>query len=101
MREWHKPTIEETESGMEVTSYLPAELDRAQSALLISETEKRRSGVMLGRRFVFFEQLSPLPVRPSRPTALLRSQISRSDSLNVVLENTGLRELTTYNNYQP
>jgi coenzyme PQQ precursor peptide PqqA len=28
MREWHKPTIEETESGMEVTSYLPAELDR-------------------------------------------------------------------------
>lgn len=21
MREWHKPTIEETESGMEVTSY--------------------------------------------------------------------------------
>jgi coenzyme PQQ precursor peptide PqqA len=25
MREWHKPTIEETESGMEVTSYLPAE----------------------------------------------------------------------------
>ena len=29
MREWHKPTIEETESGMEVTSYLPAELDRA------------------------------------------------------------------------
>jgi coenzyme PQQ precursor peptide PqqA len=29
MREWHKPTIVETESGMEVTSYLPAELDRA------------------------------------------------------------------------
>jgi coenzyme PQQ precursor peptide PqqA len=29
MREWHEPTIEETESGMEVTSYLPAELDRA------------------------------------------------------------------------
>ncbi len=29
MREWHKPTIEETEFGMEVTSYLPAELDRA------------------------------------------------------------------------
>ena len=27
-REWHKPTVEETESGMEVTSYLPAELDR-------------------------------------------------------------------------
>ena len=27
--EWHKPTIEETKSGMEVTSYLPAELDRA------------------------------------------------------------------------
>ncbi|HEX9752311.1 MAG: pyrroloquinoline quinone precursor peptide PqqA [Methyloceanibacter sp.] len=29
MREWLKPTIVETESGMEVTSYLPAELDRA------------------------------------------------------------------------
>jgi len=29
MSEGHKPTIEETESGMEVTSYLPAELDRA------------------------------------------------------------------------
>jgi len=29
MREWLKPAIEETESGMEVTSYLPAELDRA------------------------------------------------------------------------
>jgi coenzyme PQQ precursor peptide PqqA len=28
MREWSKPKIEETESGMEVTSYLPAELDR-------------------------------------------------------------------------
>ena len=29
MREWHTPTVVETESGMEVTSYLPAELDRA------------------------------------------------------------------------
>jgi coenzyme PQQ precursor peptide PqqA len=29
LREWYKPTIEETESGMEVTSYLSAELDRA------------------------------------------------------------------------
>ena len=29
MREWHKPTVDETKSGMEVTSYLPAELDRA------------------------------------------------------------------------
>jgi coenzyme PQQ precursor peptide PqqA len=29
MREWHKPMVEETESAMEVTSYLPAELDRA------------------------------------------------------------------------
>jgi coenzyme PQQ precursor peptide PqqA len=29
MREWQKPTIDATESGMEVTSYLPAELDRA------------------------------------------------------------------------
>jgi coenzyme PQQ precursor peptide PqqA len=29
MREWQKPTIDETESGMEVTRYLAAELDRA------------------------------------------------------------------------
>ena len=29
MREWQKPAIDETESGMEVTSYLPAELDRS------------------------------------------------------------------------
>ena len=29
MREWNKPSIVETESGMEVTSYLPAELHRA------------------------------------------------------------------------
>jgi coenzyme PQQ precursor peptide PqqA len=29
MRQWHKPMVEETESAMEVTSYLPAELDRA------------------------------------------------------------------------
>jgi len=28
MREWHKPMVEETESRMEVTSYLPAKLDR-------------------------------------------------------------------------
>ena len=34
MREWHKPTVEETESGMEVTSYLPAELDRVLSVLI-------------------------------------------------------------------
>jgi coenzyme PQQ precursor peptide PqqA len=29
MKEWLKPEITESESGMEVTSYLPAELDRA------------------------------------------------------------------------
>ena len=29
MREWLKPEITESEAGMEVTSYLPAELDRA------------------------------------------------------------------------
>jgi coenzyme PQQ precursor peptide PqqA len=29
MNEWLKPHIQETEAGMEVTSYLPAELDRA------------------------------------------------------------------------
>ncbi|MGH6792384.1 MAG: pyrroloquinoline quinone precursor peptide PqqA [Methyloceanibacter sp.] len=27
MNEWLKPHIEETQAGMEVTSYLPAELD--------------------------------------------------------------------------
>ena len=29
MNEWLKPQIQESEAGMEVTSYLPAELDRA------------------------------------------------------------------------
>ena len=29
MKEWLKPEISESEVGMEVTSYLPAELDRA------------------------------------------------------------------------
>jgi coenzyme PQQ precursor peptide PqqA len=29
MKEWLKPEISESEAGMEVTSYLPAELDRA------------------------------------------------------------------------
>jgi coenzyme PQQ precursor peptide PqqA len=29
MNEWLKPQIQESETGMEVTSYLPAELDRA------------------------------------------------------------------------
>jgi coenzyme PQQ precursor peptide PqqA len=29
MKKWLKPEIAETEAGMEVTSYLPAELDRA------------------------------------------------------------------------
>jgi len=29
MKEWNKPQITETEAGMEVTSYLPAEFDRA------------------------------------------------------------------------
>jgi coenzyme PQQ precursor peptide PqqA len=28
MKEWLKPAITESEAGMEVTSYLPAELDR-------------------------------------------------------------------------
>jgi coenzyme PQQ precursor peptide PqqA len=27
MQEWHKPEIAEEEVGLEVTSYLPAELD--------------------------------------------------------------------------
>jgi coenzyme PQQ precursor peptide PqqA len=29
MRQWLKPQIDESQAGMEVTSYLPAELDRA------------------------------------------------------------------------
>jgi len=29
MKQWLKPEITESEAGMEVTSYLPAELDRA------------------------------------------------------------------------
>jgi coenzyme PQQ precursor peptide PqqA len=29
MNEWLKPTIQETEAGMEVTAYLPAELHRS------------------------------------------------------------------------
>ncbi len=29
MKTWFKPEITEIEAGMEVTSYLPAELDRA------------------------------------------------------------------------
>jgi coenzyme PQQ precursor peptide PqqA len=29
MNEWQTPEIEESQAGMEVTSYLPAELDRA------------------------------------------------------------------------
>jgi coenzyme PQQ precursor peptide PqqA len=30
MKQWLKPQIDESQAGMEVTSYLPAELDRAQ-----------------------------------------------------------------------
>jgi coenzyme PQQ precursor peptide PqqA len=29
MKTWMKPEVTETEAGMEVTSYLPAEFDRA------------------------------------------------------------------------
>jgi coenzyme PQQ precursor peptide PqqA len=29
MKTWIKPEVSETDAGMEVTSYLPAELDRA------------------------------------------------------------------------
>jgi coenzyme PQQ precursor peptide PqqA len=28
MQEWHKPEVTEQEAGLEVTSYLPAELDQ-------------------------------------------------------------------------
>jgi coenzyme PQQ precursor peptide PqqA len=29
MQEWHKPEVTEQEVGLEVTSYLPAEVDEA------------------------------------------------------------------------
>jgi len=29
MKDWNTPEVSETETGMEVTSYMPAELDRA------------------------------------------------------------------------
>jgi coenzyme PQQ precursor peptide PqqA len=29
MQEWHKPEVTEQDVGLEVTSYLPAELDQA------------------------------------------------------------------------
>ena len=29
MKQWLRPQIEESQAGMEVTNYLPAELDRA------------------------------------------------------------------------
>ena len=29
MQEWHKPEVAEQDVGLEVTSYLPAELDEA------------------------------------------------------------------------
>jgi coenzyme PQQ precursor peptide PqqA len=29
MQEWHKPEVTEQDVGLEVTSYLPAELDEA------------------------------------------------------------------------
>jgi coenzyme PQQ precursor peptide PqqA len=28
MKEWHKPEVVEQDVGMEITSYLPAELDK-------------------------------------------------------------------------
>ncbi len=37
MREWQKPTVEETESGMEVTSYLPQSWIALSPLSLISE----------------------------------------------------------------
>ncbi|NJM34848.1 MAG: pyrroloquinoline quinone precursor peptide PqqA [Rhodomicrobium sp.] len=27
-KKWHRPAVQERETGLEVTSYLPAELDR-------------------------------------------------------------------------
>src|SRR6476661_2343199 len=51
MREWHKPTVEETESSMEVTNYLPAERIALNPSLLI--LRNRNGGpVARGRRFL-------------------------------------------------
>ena len=52
MREWHKPTIEETGSGMEVTSYLPAEPD-SRLIRRSHKISKRRIRREPGRRFAF------------------------------------------------
>ena len=34
MKDWNTQEVSETETGMEVTSYMPAELDRAQNVSL-------------------------------------------------------------------
>ena len=52
MREWQKPTIDETESGMEVTRYLPAELVALNPVSSWNECE-RRSGDWPGSPFRF------------------------------------------------
>jgi coenzyme PQQ precursor peptide PqqA len=48
MREWHKPTVEETESSMEVTNYLPAERIALNPSLLIL---RNRNGGPAGAAF--------------------------------------------------
>jgi coenzyme PQQ precursor peptide PqqA len=77
MREWHKPTVEETESSMEVTNYLPAERIALNPSLLILRT---RNGGPAGAG-------SPFPFGGLRATLSLRqafAKTSRSDFLNVV-----------------
>jgi len=77
MREWHKPTVEETESSMEVTNYLPAERIALNPSLLIL---RNRNGGPAGAG-------SPFPFGGLRATLCLRqvfAKTSRSDFLNVV-----------------
>jgi len=76
MREWQKPTIEETESGMEVTSYLPAELDRANPLSLISEILQTAIRLKPGSPFRFSAPARTMPRR--------LWQMFRSGFLNLV-----------------
>ena len=67
MREWHKPTVEETESGMEVTSYLPAEWIALNPSLLILGN---RNGGPAGAG-------SPFPFGGLRATLWLRLRLPK------------------------
>jgi len=78
MREWRKPTVEETESGMEVTSYLPAELDALNPSLLIlgnRNGDPADSGVAVSLLRIAWHTLG---------CGKLSAKASRSDFLNLV-----------------